>query len=225
MLRTNEGGRRDGERSRTSGRRFAARLPRHPRLGAAATVFLGGCCSVVTPPAIVADPTPVYVLDYGRHSSLVLPNAEGLGLVEFAYGEWEWFARGNDPWYRVPRVLFLPGEGTLGRRELPPTAGAGALRESTRVEEVLEVRVERARVSELEARLEERHRSAEGAVVHNPETGLDFVHDDDRYWILHECNAAVVEWLRELGASVRGRSVVACFEVRSPAPSGRDPAE
>ena len=52
------------------------------------------------------DPVEFFLSDQGRHSSLLLPSSTG-EWIEFTYGEWEWFAKNNDHWYRVPAVLFF----------------------------------------------------------------------------------------------------------------------
>src|SRR5689334_13559900 len=51
----------------------------------------GGCGGTITPPRAVRDPVPVYVADYGRHATLLLPVEDG-GLEEFAFGDWRWLA-------------------------------------------------------------------------------------------------------------------------------------
>jgi len=54
-------------------------------------MLAGGCTSTVIPPKRVTDPAAVFLTDYGRHSSLLLPDREGR-LVEYAFGDWDWFA-------------------------------------------------------------------------------------------------------------------------------------
>ena len=52
---------------------------------------LGACQQTIEPPKRVSDPVNVFVVDYGRHASLALPK-EGTGLVEWSWGDWNWFA-------------------------------------------------------------------------------------------------------------------------------------
>src|SRR5262245_26160467 len=78
------------------------------------------CTSVVFPPEAPVDPTTVWVLSEGIHLGLVLPTgdpAPAAGFVEYGFGEWEWFAKGNNAWYRVFPVLLWPTAGTLCRRQ------------------------------------------------------------------------------------------------------------
>jgi len=53
---------------------------------------LSGCQHVIEPPAAVTDPVRVFVIDYGRHASLALPK-ENSCLVEWSWGDWNWFSR------------------------------------------------------------------------------------------------------------------------------------
>src|SRR2546423_386491 len=74
------------------------RCREHGGLFALLTLFLSGCGGTITPPAQVRQPVNVYVTDYGRHSTLLLPTENG-GLVEFAFGEWGWLAGYQRHWY------------------------------------------------------------------------------------------------------------------------------
>lgn len=189
---------------------------RRRRLGAVwclAGTAAAGCVFVVTPPE-TSEPVTVVVADYGRHASLLLPRPAGPGLVEFAYGEWAWFAEGRQEWYRVPGVLFLPGRGALGRREWPAFASVEEARWAMGLERAHCVPVDRGLAAALLDRLEARHASAAATALVNPESGLTFVHDPSPYGLLHNCNGQVAEWLRELGAGVSGWTIDAAFEVR-----------
>ena len=48
-------------------------------------VLLGGCTTTVVVPPAPEQPRAVFLLDHGRHATLVLETAEG-GLVRYAYG-------------------------------------------------------------------------------------------------------------------------------------------
>jgi hypothetical protein len=54
-------------------------------------LLCGGCTTTIVPPRAPADPVSVYVTDYGRHSSILLPDPRG-HLTEYAFGDWNWFA-------------------------------------------------------------------------------------------------------------------------------------
>src|SRR3546814_12908362 len=52
---------------------------------------LTGCATTVYPPAMVAEPARVAVLDHGQHSSLVIA-LPGDAMVRYAYGDRRYFA-------------------------------------------------------------------------------------------------------------------------------------
>lgn len=184
--------------------------------------WVGGCATVVTPPAKVADPVTVYVLDYGYHASLAAPAADG-GLVEFAYGEWGWYAEGRCGWWRVPGIVFWPSQGTLGKRpigvENPTTEALSRLTGASPVHEVV---VERRRMEAWRDGMLARWESAERR--ENREHAMTFVRVEEDYWVFRTCNSAVARWLRELGCGTSWGTVTADFEVtdvtRSPDATG-----
>lgn len=192
-------------------RRSADRLA---RLAALALLLFGaspGCVTVVHPPAGVANPTPTFLVDYGYHASLVLPRDDG-SLVEYAYGEWTWFAEGREDILHGLKVLLLTGPGTLGRRPLSGPADLPTVQSQVHCERVLEVPVDDdARRGFLHA-LDSRYEAAlsEGSTDNYQMT---FVHDAAEYSIGHQCNSQVADWLRELGCRVDGIAVFADFRV------------
>jgi hypothetical protein len=113
-----------------------------------------GCTATVTPPRNVARPATVHLLREAMHTGLVLPPAtDGAGFVEFGYGEWEWFARGNDAWYRVFPTVLWPTMGTLGARPFAAADAAG-LQRAAWWAELTPLVVEASKVDALRARLE-----------------------------------------------------------------------
>ena len=182
--------------------------------GSATLLLLLTACAIrVTPPVELEDPRTIFIADYGRHASLLLPRVNGR-LVEFAYGEWEWFALGHDQWYRAGPALLWPTRGTLGKSEFRGPAELDALRAQLAVERVDELQVERTAASALLARLEAAFAEREGESVLNDALGMDFVPHVDGYCIFHQCNSVVAEWLRELGCRVAGCALRADFIVR-----------
>ena len=174
--------------------------------------IIAGCASTIRPPARPLDPVPVSVIDYGYHASLVLPAEQGTSM-EYAYGEWEWFALNNDAWYRVFPALCWPTRGALGRRALPRPPDRAA--EAVHAEGVLVFQVGRAEAAALLDRLNRRYASRTEEPVHNPAVGLTLVPDDASYCCFANCNTALADWLRELGCEVSRPTCSANFKLLS----------
>jgi hypothetical protein len=198
------------------GARMTALAARSATALALAQAMPPGCTGVITPPVNPVDPVEVYIADEGRHAGLILPR-EGGGAVEYAYGEWEWFALSRDEWWRVPMVLFLPTAGTLGRREVSAEPSPESIRAARVIEALHVVRVSRRDAAALVRKLDERYARHADRMVKSPDYHLEFVRDHEPYSILHHCNTELIAWLGELGCRVRGRPLHASFEVTEPA--------
>ena len=175
-------------------------------------LLLAGCTMTIRPPASPVDPVTVLVVDHGRHSSLVLPRADG-GSVEYAYGEWEWFARARDPWYRVFPAMFWPSQGTLGRRFFDASPEQPMLASLIPSEARFLIAVERGKAAALLKRLNDRYDARSESELYNPLYGLAFVKDDRDYCCLNNCNHVLGRWLVEIGCEVSGSSCSAGFRV------------
>ena len=180
------------------------------------TLITSGCTWRVHPPASVADPARVYLLDYGRHSSIVMP-APNRDLVEYAFGDWNWFAANkNDPFHAIG-ALFFSGSSTLGRRFLQPVADINTLVKMTGAHrgEGFDVSAERA--AALAASLDQSYRNDLDTKIFNPRTGLDHVRSDEPYGLIHNCNSETAKWLRSIGCDVDGTTLYSHFKVIAPA--------
>lgn len=175
---------------------------------------LGGCQHVIKPPAAVADPVGVFIIDYGRHASLALPE-EDASLVEWAWGDWNWFALERTGVPEGLQALFASPRSTLSRRGLAPAGDAKELAARVGAEKVLALHVERQRARALLRRLEARWlRRIEQAVTHH--SGRVFVPDDARYGMHNNSVHELARWLEALGAEVSGTGVTANFDLREP---------
>lgn len=183
-----------------------------PRAAALIALLVSGCVTVIRPPVSPEDPVLLVLVDYGYHSSLVLPLREG-GSVEYAYGEWNWFALNKDSWYHAIPTLCWPTQGALGRRRLAAAPGRSALRGLVSGEEMLEFRVARSRAEALVADLDELFRRYLDTQVYNPVNDLTFVHGEDDYWCLSNCNHILARWLRELGCDVAGSALFSSWRL------------
>jgi len=186
-----------------------------------AALAASGCATVVVPPAAPEEPQAVYLLDHGRHSSLVLP-AEGGRVTRWEYGDWAYFALNERGPGTASGALLGPSRAALGRQRLPGPASVSGLRRRVRVpiERLHAVEVEGEAVRALRERLEGIHRAAEGAAVYNPRYELEFVPHPEPYSARHNSNTVVAEWLQRLGCRVEGAGLWASWSVRSPDAAG-----
>jgi hypothetical protein len=207
-------------RARSGGRRRRTAVGLVAVGGVAVVGGLASCGTVIVPPADPIDPTPVFIADYGIHASLILPRSgggEADAMVEYAYGEWEWYALSRNQWYRAPAALFSPSEGALGRRALAGPVTAASVELQTGPEQVLVVTVGRREVEALVARLDARFAAGMDRRVFNQTTLREFVPDPEAYSIRHNCNTVLASWVREIGAEVPRVCWTADFSIRPPA--------
>ena len=172
-------------------------------------LLLAGCATTVVLPNPVATPETVWLLDYGRHSSLVFSRGDGT-VTEYAFSEWRWSALGeNGNWARF-WVKSYPG--TLARRteRVEPTA----IRERFECETLYAIRVERERARAVLAELDERYERNIVTQVFSPANQMHYVEDPKGYKITYNCNNAVKGWLTDLGCETSGGGFFATFKLR-----------
>lgn len=175
--------------------------------------FLGGCTTQVVPPVDPQGPATVFVLDHGRHTSLVVPAAEG-GLVRYAYGDWRFYAeRQTGPGHAIAALLWST-PGGLGRHALPGPATAQAIRAQVPllITNLYEIEVARERIGVLRAELDAYFETAD-VVVETPEVVLSFVRHPRDYSLRHNSNTALAGWLETLGCRVRGPAILARWKI------------
>ncbi len=162
--------------------------------------------------------SPIYIADYGKHSSLLLPTGTGT-LVEYSFGDWDWYVSNSVQVKDAIRALLFSRGAAFGRRELPaPDAGDHDLvdlQQQARCLHVVTLHVERARAEDLACALEERFGRHRDSAVYNELAELTLVRDDEHYGITHTCNHATADWLRVLGCRVDGLNVLSNFVVES----------
>ena len=193
-----------------------SRLVRRVSAGAAA-LLLTGCAAVVVPPDRPTDPEPVFLLDHGRHATLVLSRGDGR-LVRYAFGDWAYYARNRVGFRRGAAALLWATPAALGRRELAGTATAAGVRSAVRVpiETLHRLEVAGSRVATLGARLNARFARRLAQRRFNPWYDLVFVPVSESYWLGNNSNQRVAAWLEVLGAEVRGASLWSRWVLRPP---------
>lgn len=179
-----------------------------------AALLSNGCVTSIVPPASPPNPTPVCIVDYGRHASLVLPN-DGRS-VEFEYGEWKWLARGQNQSPRAVPALFWPTQGTLGQRHLAYPPDPMRLVVDKVAQDVLCMSVSSNDVVRLREKLQGRYEANLHTELFNPESGMTFVQDHADYAASHNCNHELAAWLRELNCTLRGSAFFARFKILPP---------
>lgn len=163
--------------------------------------WLVGCTSTITPPPAPRDPVSVFLVLDDRHRGVVMQDAAGTGMVEFGYGDWDWYAQNHDAWYDVFDTILWPTTGTIGRRPTDATSGQD-LRARYPWIELHEFAVERDAMVALRGDLESRFAARASEQHYNARYRMTFVPVDDGYWCLFNCNDAVADWLERLGCSV-----------------------
>jgi len=173
----------------------------------------GGCATTVVPPPHPFEPVPVFLTDYGRHSSLLLPDPAG-GFTEYAFGDWNWFALKRTGAGDALEALFFSPASTLGRRQLATPDDAADITAATKAERVTRIEVPRKRADGLRQDLETIYLRRIDTVTYQPYSDLWFVKTNGRYSLFHNCNHVTAEWLRELGCTVRGSAMFSNFKVK-----------
>src|SRR5947207_1449220 len=177
--------------------------------------LLGGCATHIVPPSAPSNPVAVYVTDYGRHSSILLPMGDG-HLMEYSYGDWEYYALNKYKWYIGATKLIVSDASGLGRRILPHPGTDEALQKYINSKRLLRIEIEQSRVLELLAELDHRYNERLDTMVFNNYSHAYFVKDDTHYGLFHTCNAETAGWLRKLGCRVDGLAVLSNFEIDLP---------
>jgi hypothetical protein len=181
-----------------------------------AALACAGCTTTIIPPREPPDPVTIYLADYGRHATILLPRDEG--LAEYGYGHWRWFALGDAWLAKGPIILLIPGQSTLARRELPPFESQEHLQAHLRALSLTPLDVSAGDAALLLSRLDTRFDARRAGMIHNPRHGLDFVPEPSAYWLGHNCNTEVARWLTSLGCEIRGPALTSDFRVVPPTP-------
>jgi hypothetical protein len=167
-------------------------------------VFLSGCGFIITPPPLPSNPAQVFLLDHGRHSSLVLPSDNE--TIRYSYGDWDWYVLNQRGIRKASRALFQSTPAALARQKLSAVPQKKSVRRAVQVpiENIFSITVEVDKIVSLKARLEHIFAENRQQLYHDPSYGMDFVPYPEPYSLGHNSNQVVAQWLRELGAEVRG---------------------
>jgi hypothetical protein len=181
-----------------------------------ALALAGGGCGggTITPPKAIREPVEVYVADYGRHATVLLPAEDGGELVEFAFGDWRWLALNHRQWYDAPGSIFFSGASTLGRRYFRPAPPPDRFISTLKTERYVSFPVEREKADalrdELNGEIEHANSTARPSADGD---GFVYVRASEGYCLFHNCNHVTARWLRELGCRVDGATMTSRFVV------------
>ena len=184
------------------------------------SMFQAGCATTVIPPVRPHDPVTVYLTDYGRHSSIIIPSLKG-GYDEWAFGDWEFFALGHTQMWIAIRAMLHSPQATLGRRHIDNAAAVSqeslmkALGDCRRL---MKFDASRLRADALELELDTQFRNASMTPLQSKYSNLSHVKDPQPYWVLHNCNHVTAHWLRRLGCEVCGPAIYSNFKLSELSP-------
>jgi hypothetical protein len=174
-----------------------------------------GCTTTIIPPPPSGDDVPVYITDYGRHSSILLPAPEG-HYNEYAFGDFNWFALSQTGVGDAVRAVFASAGSTLGRRQLELTDNIDAVVHVTDAETVIRIQAPRAKAYALVEKLDEQFFARHETITYNPDSAMWFVRSRETYSGCHNCNHLTARWLRALGCTVRGPAMFSKFRISPP---------
>ncbi|MDQ2076019.1 hypothetical protein [Marinimicrobium sp. ABcell2] len=179
------------------------------RLLLSAFVFglLVACTSTVTCPANLDDPRPVFLLDHGRHASLVITSAEG-ELFRYGYGDWRYYAETDLRLRTGVRALLWPTPAGLARQsygDIEPETEVLVNAVGVPIDEPHKLMVSGAAVDALRRDLDRTfERGAEQEYLVNRSFDFNFVPHPRDYWFWYSSNHMVVDWLDALDCESRG---------------------
>jgi hypothetical protein len=179
-------------------------------LAVASTLGVSSCATVVFPPQHVADPAQVGVLDHGHHTSLIVQTADD-DMLRYSYGDWKWYALRQTGPAEGSAALLRPTQAALGRKELPgPFSPTAVVREvRVPIEHAIYLTVDAREVRRLVGRLNRIFYDNQAEQIDNDAYDLVFVPHPQRYWMFHNSNQVVAQWLVELQCRVEGPALVA----------------
>lgn len=166
---------------------------------------LNACVATIKAPPVVENPVPIYVLDHGRHNSLVLTVGDDEAL-RFAFGEWRWYVDAETGLARGLSALLRKTPGALGRGQLvgPTDPHCWVDQVGSEIRLVLAYQADQDRVRQLLEELNQAFDKPLAEPLYNPRLNLEFVLDEQPYSLGQNSNHRVVEWLRRLGFEVTG---------------------
>jgi len=182
-----------------------------------AVLAVSACTHTVIAPARPEQPRAAFLLDHGRHASLVLERADG--ITRYSYGHWSYYAENRTGLFRASGTLFGNDRAALGRRHFAGAAELDIVRHRVRVpvEAAWRIDVPAARAAALIDELDILFEAGAPERIDNRLYDLEFVPHPDPYHLGHNSNHVIGEWLRRLGCRVDMSGPLSSWHVAYPA--------
>jgi hypothetical protein len=176
-------------------------------------LICSGCWTITPPPkASIKDPVPVFVADYGEHSSVLLPQSPGV-YVEYSFGDWAYSVQNHDTILNALAALLISFQSSYGRTFTPMEKDEPYPFTARRPTSITRVDVSAAKVAIVAKELDDRYQRDKWPPQYNSENQAFFVKDPKHYWVGDNCNHLTQKILRELGCESKGLVFIADFKV------------
>jgi hypothetical protein len=165
-----------------------------------------GCSATVSCPRESENPRLIFLLNHGRHNSLVLDLGES-GIQRYGYGDWRYYGQTKTGFRSAARALLWRTPAVLGRQIYDvdePTEPSVARVVKVPVVEIYPFEVSAGAVDALRAELDFLFRKNADELWVNPRSDFEFVPHPRDYWLWHNSNHMIASWLEALGCEVRG---------------------
>jgi hypothetical protein len=176
-------------------------------------LLAAGCHTSVTAPDVEGERQPVFVANYGFHSSLLLPGPRGI-MTEWSWGDWDYFAKADTSLGGAARALLASRASTLGLRQFR-CEGEPQLCRELGAKNVLRFEASTEDVRRLLVELSGRFEASREGLIYNEKYDQFFVPESKHYGLLYNCNHETADWLQQLRAGVSLVAPAGEFRLRS----------
>ncbi|MDZ7828945.1 MAG: hypothetical protein U5K33_05470 [Halofilum sp. (in: g-proteobacteria)] len=189
----------------------------HATLLALASLLTTACTHTVVAPADPARPVSTFLLDHGRHATVVIEQEDG--LTRYSYGHWSYYAELQMGPTRASGAIIGSDQAGLGRRQMSGAPGIYNIRRQIPVvtEAAWRIEVGADAANRLVDRLDSIFREQHATRIENRLYDLEFVHHPDAYRLGHNSNHVAGEWLRALGCEVEMHGPLSSWQVKNAA--------
>ena len=180
----------------------------------AVAVVTGCVTTTLHPPTDPEEPRAVFLVDHGRHSSLVIGRSDG-DLVRYAYGDWRYYADQDTSLASGAAALLWPTPATLARAQLDGPVEVDVLRGQLRVgiQDIYVFEVAGSDADRVMDKLDALHLEGEAAHQYVAAYDMAFAPHPDPYTVLNNSASVLAGWLESMGVEVDGPAFLASWRV------------